>query len=734
MNQTETLDEVRSGHSNDRGNTMKAVTVTRIAAPACLALLLHATTTNAAETHITPGSVESTVQVLDAPAAGDEHRLWNQGNLEDLAGNGSGLIVQGSGAGRVIVDNEAVIRGMVDFSAVSGGLTFNNEAGASWTVYAPASGLQMTFGGSGDDWLNNAQGGTVSISHEYFSEPMAIDFGAGEDGIDNAGAMSIDAHLRGLETIRNSGSLWLESAEGIQEIDNDGTVNIGGYIVVTDGGHIRNTGTLALRGYDISTGVAATIDASGLARFENAGVVSLLSSIPVYTNRLIIDGAEFVGLAGSRFDLEAVFADTAQGGCELAAVGSADCVSIRGGSTSGQTSIYVRSDLGRKGAGFLREGLVVVDVRGGESAAGHFVLDPSSPGFEADAPFGGGIRADEMFTFHLMFDEATTTHRLMGIPDTLTQVLGVMPTVAQNLWRTAEQSSVARLTELRDRQPGGGLWFRAGRADTDGKASVGYSLLGNHSAMQVRHEQEDSAYVMGYDLVGDEADTRYGIGVSLGKVGSDFRVRGTRTGAEIEALAFSLYGSYQRGAVFIDLSGSGYWGDMTGRVELSQNDYAVRANVDAIGGRAEAGYRLSVGERLVIEPLLSVVYTRSAVGTVQHLSGNANNAVAFESAASLRGGIGARAAMGLELLGLDVRLSLTARGWEEFKGEVDAYVRTIRDPFPFSSTMDGRYTEVDAAIGLGSANGMFSGQLALGNRSGEGQNGTTASMSVRYHW
>ena len=707
------------------------------AAPAWIAplLLMPASSLFAAETvtHIPPDTTVTELQVLLAPAADDVHRLWNQGTLQDAGGWGSAVVVQGSGEGATVIDNESVIRGRLDFSGLNGGATFNNAAGASWEAYAETSGVQMIWS-AGNDVLNNAEGGLVNVWHEYFSQPMTFDFGAGQDAVANSGNMTLSASVKGLEILHNAGHLFLHNVEGLRELVNSGNIRIEDYLSFEDASTIENSGNLDINGYNIQTGIAAYVDAPGLARFENSGVVNLVTGIPVFTNRLIIDGADFVGLPGSRLDLEVYFADVGQAGCELASTGAADCVSIRGGTTSGVTSIRVDVLTADKGAAFLNDGYVLVDVRGGQSEAGHFVLDPGSDGYEADAPLGGGVRADEMFTYHLLYDAATQTHRLMGLPDLQTQVLGVVPTIAQSLWRTAESSAVARQSELRTRKSGGGMWFKAADSQSDREANVKSSLIGNPIDVAVSHEQEDKAYSFGIDMTGGEEATRYSLGISFGDVSSEFTLNDLGTQGEIEAISFAVYGSYQRGAFFFDLSGSGYSGELEGTLALQANDYTAYTTVDAVGGRAETGYRLSFGKSFAIEPLLSVVYVRSGIGAVQHLSGNKNNGLLFDTASSLRGGAGAKAELDLALASLRLSFSLAARAWEEFKGESKALVRTIRDPFPFASTFDGSFTEVDAAIGIDSASGMLSGYVAFGSRFGDDYDSTMASLGVRYNW
>jgi hypothetical protein len=688
-------------------------------------------------THITPGTEETAVQLLDAPAADDTHRLWNEGTLGQIDDTGyfpvAGIIITGAGEGRVEIDNEGILIGDIDLSGIQGGVTFDNRG--QWLVGgydAPMPRIKLS---AGDDLIYNGEGASIEHRVDY-SAPSYFDFGAGTDVFENAGTVQLNGgmgmYMSGLEVIRNSGSMMLGGVSGLQEIVNSGTLSFSMHAEFEPGGRIENAGTLTVNEVVVSGSRESYVDGNGLVSFENSGTIDMISGLPRFANRVVIDGADFIATGNSVLRVDAHFADAAQSECTLSIVGSADCLSIRGGSTSGVTLVHVQGTLGVKGAAFLKEGLVIVDVRDGETEAGHFVLDPNSPGYEADAPLGGGIRGDEMFTFHLLFDEATRTQRLLGVPDMKVQGLGVAPIIAQNLWRTAERTSVARQAELRSRQDGGGLWFKKAQADISHTSHIGFSLMDLGVETAVKYEQEDDVFALGIDTTGGDGTSRYSVGVSVGEVGSEFKVDGTH--AEIEAMSFAAYGGYQRGAFFVNLSGGGYAGDLDGVLALSQNDYAIGATVDAVGGRVEGGYRLQVNEVFALEPLLSVVYTRTSVGAVQHLPGNKNNGLRFDSASSLLTGAGARAELDMALTSMRLSLSLAARAWEELEGETSLALRTIRDPFSYSGGIDGSFTEIDASVGLGTLGGAFSGYLSFGGRFGDEYDSTTASLGLRYNW
>lgn len=664
-------------------------------------------------THIPADTTVDTLQVLSAPGTADLHRLLNEGQLTAPASSGE-LMIEGSGAGRIVVDNLGSIGGLVDFSAVTGEVEFNIQEGGTWFATPPgffvSNSLLVSRFGSGDDVIDNQ--GQVSLHG-------GIDFGAGLDVLDNRGSFSVSR-------------TW-----GLEELNNSGDFNLTGDSQDADLRRVVNTGTFTIS-WEASSSTgdrAASLHAPNLERFENSGVINMVGQggIVEYSNRLLLPGAEFVATGDSQLRVNAFFGDVPQNACVDTDVGQADCLSLAGGSVSGVTRIWVKGYVPDKGVAFHSQGLVIVDMNGGQTDGTHFILDETSPGYEPDAPFGGGIRADEMFTMHLLYDASTQSYRLMGVPDRRVELLGALPLAAHNLWRTAESTSLARQLELRSNRAGGGLWLKAAESETEHDTAFGFSLLGNHDELAFGYDQKDRAVSLGVDGTSEGEDWRYNMGISLGQVTSRLSIDNRGATADVDAISVALYGSYQRGRWFLDFSGSGYSGDLSGNLVLSQSSYPILASVTAVGGRTEAGYRLALGQSLAIEPLLSLVYVRSGIGDVQHLPGNRNNGVVFGSTESLRAGAGARLDFERHLQSsLRFTASLAARAWEELKGDVDAAVRTIRDPFPFAGGLDGRFTEVDAAVGLGSGAGML--YLSYTGQFGDDYDRKTALAGFRYSW
>jgi outer membrane autotransporter protein len=549
---------------------------------------------------------------------------------------------------------------------------------------------------------------------------VGLDFGVGENVLENAGTITGGGVFVGLETITNSGSMNLYAAPDLRTLN--------------------NSGTLGLLNELLSTPQLETFNNSGVMVFSgNESTTPNRNDFGLATGRWLMPGADFIASEGSRVIMHAFLDAGFQDVCETVGPSGrsqADCINLSGGSTSGVTQITLTGYLPADGGAYAEKGVALIDVSGGVSHDSDFVLDPASPNFDPDALFGGGIRASELFTYHLFYDASTQVHRLVGIPDPAFMTLGVLTSAAQSLWRTGDEAGSARQSELRfaKSDAAGGLWFKAadGRGKHDAQTRV--ELFGRSEAVQARYEQRDRAYTFGADIVGTEGDSGYSLGISVGDISSTVDFDASPTRAELSGVAVNVYGSYRKGPFFLDLSGGGYSGDLEGRFSVGSSDTALETSVSAFGARTEAGWRLSLGKALSLEPLASVVYVRSGLSDIQHLPGSNKNALQFDPGNSLRGGLGARATVDSVLAGVRLGLSLAGRVWWEFEGEANAYVRTGVDALPFSSTFDGTFSEASAALDISSAGGAVSGYLSFGGRFGDDYDNTTASLGIRYNW
>src|SRR5690606_29964833 len=112
---------------------------------------------------------------------------------------------------------------------------------------------------------------------------------------------------------------------------------------------------------------------------------------------------------------------------------------FRGGSTAGSTQIIVRDALPGDQGAYNLDGIVIVDVSGGQSAAEHFTLSPASDSYRETAG-GRGVIDKGLFVFPLVYDADTQQHKLVGIPGASALQLPLLTHAAQSLARQVTAS------------------------------------------------------------------------------------------------------------------------------------------------------------------------------------------------------------------------------------------------------------------------------------------------------
>jgi outer membrane autotransporter protein len=662
-------------------NHAAARRLTLLAGAALLALAPAAAFAADTVTTVNPGQTTTTNQTINAPAAGDTHTVENNGTMR-----GSStllfttIVMTGTGAGQVVINNNGRIAGRLNFSGLSGGVTFNNNTGANATTEGwHTSGI--TDFGAGDDAINNTANGVIASANAE----VTFNFGAGEDRFDNAGVLVVGRQS-------GAGALTLNNLE---TFENSGLIVLG-------------------------------------AAFSTAGAAYPPASDGQANDRLIAAGADFVGSGDSRIALDALLGDVSQMGCIAAGNIVADCVNLQGGSTSGETLLTVNGIDAATGPATSLVEIALIDVAGGTSHAGDFVLDPNSPGYVADGPFGGGVRVGAA-TYSLLYDPNTQAHRMVRLPDESLLALSVLPAAAQNLWSTVDDTSRARQAELRRARDGaaGGVWGRTTGGSSERDATTTVTLYGQSAALAPKgYEQSDAALVFGGDIAGGDADSGYAVGLSAGYVQSSIELDDAPS-LDLTGFTFGLYASYRLGEVFIDASGGGYVGNLEGDVAMLPDP--IDSDVTAIGGRADAGWRLPLGGGFSVAPLASVVYVSSSLSDIK-LPGDKLNAIDFGNGKSLRGGLGGEAAFEADLGGVMLDLSLTGRAWQEFEGETVSQVQGRGSSLDLTDAFSGTFGEIAASADISGFDGALSGFVGVVGRFGDDYSSASAQFGVRFNW
>lgn len=684
--------------------------------------------------------VSSGLPLTCTPAAGDTDVVDIDSPLLGLLpfnATGSEVsVIVGNGDGHIEVHNYAGIQGGFDFSALGGHATVYN--------YAPDATQPDTFGlsmigdaivfGGGDDVLHNMAGAQIisGAPDGYIGRDgvlpnalvrSSIDFGDGEDRWINEGALVVGVTTVE-ETFRNWPRAFQMDVLNLEHFDNSGRIILGGVLAADTRLAIVDRDQVCTSGPCMAT------------HGRTDGEFSTVLAMP---------GTHYTGLAGSQLIIDAVFGlGHAQRNCVDRAdqagrfrLPGADCLDLSGGSTDGVTEVVVSERFAQDAGAYNPEGMVVVDVSGGSSAAGHFVLSAESDRYNAAI---GGIDKG-MFYFPLVYDAERQQHKLVGLPSHRAYQMPLLIQSAQAINRSFASGWQDRQSERRGSEAGGdnAVWGRITQANVsrDVRQSVGPRPFAND------FDLDTTAVQLGVDwLRGRADDSAWTLGAMFGYANAraDFELSGSR--ADFDGVMLGAYASYEQGAFYWDALLSGSW------LQIDYDDATLSDPTDPfavlkvqgsnLGVEAEAGYRIT-REALQIEPLLAVSWVRTDFDEMTVFSGNpssrpGNTVFGGHAPSSLRAALGARASMSQALGDLQLSYRFTARVWNELQGDTKVLLRsqgpdvTVRDDF------DGTLTEINLGVGLENASRSLSGSLQLNAGFGDGYDSLGVSAGFRYQW
>jgi hypothetical protein len=632
-------------------------------------------------------NVGNNTEVTVLSLSPSDEAMVNVRNSGHIGSGDTGLWAQGSGSGDITVVSDGRIRGRVDFAAATGAITIvtnsdrplGNPANGGWW-FAGASVL-----GSGDDLITNGPRG-VMASGSLSSSSASIDFGAGDNRFINNGRLIIGRTNSG----SNAGLLTLSN---LTTFENNGLILMGAV-------------------YGGSLDFAKTSDlAPG--------------------NRLVAEGVNFVAGAGSRVLLDAALADTPQPDCSVAL--AADCLDFSGGATSGTTVLTLFDARPAVSSAAFNEGMVLIE---GASAAEHFVLDPNSSGYVANTSTGPAIQKG-LVTYRFTYDETAKQHKLTGVLADEGAQGGTFMASAQEIWRTTTDTWFDRQAALRARpdQAGSesGLWSTVNLSTGERDFVAANVIGGNSYDYNLRQDQQITHLAFGGDFVNDGG---LSFGGMAGYVYSTIDYDATKLQSEIGGFQAGLYGSYLSGPLSVDaLVNYNLARQSLDAKNLGLGpDTRVRTEFTSIGGRVDAGYRLSFGEAFYLQPLLGAAYVTTTIDDLELPS----NGGSFEfDGTSLRAGVGLRMGLVLPTGGLKTSFDLTGRWWNEMDGENETVV-TIPNgntEVPLTDEFDGGFSEVAAGIQLAGPDSVgFSGFINVKSKFASEYRTLGASAGFRYQW
>jgi len=652
-----------------------------------------------------------------------------------LTSGANAIQTNGLNGGVITVNAGGVVRGLgtsvasavVDVTTPVGQTTTINNNGAIRSTNA------TVLGAAGDLAIRGA-GGNVIVNNAGRIDGR-MDFtalGVGSSAaVNNSGAAGW--HTAGLTTFSAGNDLLSNTAAGLIATNGATTFDFGADTGVAPRDVLTNAGRIVVG----ETAGASTFTITGLERFNNSGLILLGSTTGTTSDgeindRLVISGTgggtTFVGSTGSVIALDAFLGSTGQTTCLATVV--ADCVSLPGGSVSGNTLLRVHNTSTQPGA-YNPTGIVLVDATGGSIASGAFSLDPTSPGYALRN--GKGAIDTGLFFYHLD-PVGTTKVALFSTPDSeVFEFVGVGQ-AATNAWYTANGVWFDRQADLRDGleaggQSGAGVWMKIVGSQGERELSQTYAGPGGPFVFDTGYDTNTVALIGGADLVRGGGETSAWVfGVSGGYIDADVRFSSSQTLASMEGGVLGAYATYVSGGLFVDATVTGLNLDLA--YSIPSMSTQADGKVKAIGAQIEGGYRLPIGERSFIEPLFGVAYVQTSIDDLTVPGG----VVSFDDATSLRANIGARIGHTTEYDTFKVKLTAVARAWDEFDGDGQTTLVNGGPDILVSDQFDGVFGEVGAGLDVFGKDERVSAFVNVNYRWNQDWTDTAVSLGARYRW
>jgi putative surface-exposed virulence protein len=557
---------------------------------------------------------------------------------------------------------------------------------------------QLSTGAS----INFADGNDTFTLARLFAGAGSIDFGAGADVLTASSLFATEGTTldfgAGADTFNLSGLL---SADNLT-IDGLETFNHSGLVVM-------------------GLGIVTASTGGGKVWTQTDGASN---------DVLRLNGVAWTGSGSARVFADALLGETTQLGCATL-TGAADCLDLRGGTTAGSTAIRINysGDDATLGA-YNPVGATVVDVNGGASAAGHFVLDPASSAYVADPVLGGSLERPGLFRYILEYDPDTQRHLLVGLPKSEVMEYAILSGAAHSIWHMTANTVTGRQTDLREGAAGGAVWLRTAGEYTRRDVVTTFRGLSQDYAVDNGYKLYAGTILGGLDLLtGSSGEFDYVAGAQIGYVGSSFDLNESDSSGRFSGATGGAYASLWSDWFFLDgaLNLNGLTLDYE---SLALNGVKTTTFLNSIGASAQAGARTMLTENTFAEPLAAVSWVRTSFEEISLNGGE----VEPGDAESLRGGLGMR--LGATLPGESVSASYFVKGmaWNEFEGESSGVVHNPGVDLPFADEFTGAFGEAELGINVYSADNTLSGFLTSGVKWKDGYSAVNLSLGVRMAW
>ncbi|HYG28305.1 MAG TPA: autotransporter outer membrane beta-barrel domain-containing protein [Caulobacteraceae bacterium] len=605
------------------------------------------------------------------------------------------LVIEADGPSTLTIQNDDALRGALDLSGLSGGATLNISATGTWGTVGDSE-----FS-AGADTVSIAAGGAMMTSPGRFVSVVP------PGGI----ATTID-FLGGADVFNNAGTIFLGESWSV-----------------------GRSGNTSVPKESITTFL-------NLDAFNNSGLIMFGREDFIQTNSdfmaddtLAMPGVTFTGMEGSTLLMDVTMSIGGQTSC---AARVADCLDLTGGATAGVTSIIIRDTaIGDRGD---TNPVMLIDVSGGTSAQGHFVIDPASDNYDPRGVINKGL-----LIFPLLYDEATGHHALVGLPSNNALQLAAMVQSARHVWQSATGSWFDRQGDLRyglgGPDAGGGGWVRFTHDTAERDLMQSSQAGGNTFTYDNSFSQDGYAATVGVDLIAASAeDQGLVVGVMAGYTHSEIEYEQSPNHSQLDGFVGGVYGSYLAGPMFVDAIFSGAGLVMHNDIpalNLFPAGTLIETDVSVIGARVEAGWRIDLSEAFFVEPTAGLSYSRAKFEDVNARSADvarAGNTLTYDDATSLRAGIGGRVGLDVDHGAVQAQYSLRARAWNEFDGEAGATLQSSGPSVQLADEFAGASTEVALGVALFSPDRALSAFADISAGRADNFSNTAATTGFRFRW
>jgi hypothetical protein len=636
-----------------------------------------------------------------------------------VTGRLRGIEAQSSGTGALNITANGAVG--VNTTAGVGVAAIDARTGTGALNINIATGSGAVNGGTGAAILTNA-GGNETITVAAGRTVSTTGASAGTLNLTSVGSTTVNNS--GGISAANASSVAILASAGSFSLTNSGTLSGRLSLGVTGATTVTNSGTWTTNGANAFGAGASTLTNSGtltvsgassftgLETFNNSGILSLGA------NTLTAAGSAFAATGSSQLQITAALDPVGTTACGATGIG---CLDLTGGTTSGVTTVAVTLADPAAADVFNPNPIVLVDVAGGTSHDGDFVLASTSTGYADDADLGGVVGGPGLFAYALRYDAENQQHVLVSAPRRAAFEFAPAAQQVLSTWHVTAEAVTGRQADLGEGAAGGG-WVRLIGETTERDFRESFATGGQTFGLDNSYSLETGAVIAGFDLVKADDMT---VGFHLGYVQSELAFDHSQTRDKLTGPTAGLYGTWRSGPLTID----GIFNANLLKLEHNTVDFEDSdTNVVSLGARVEAGWKVIDDEGFYVQPLVTAAYVSSQVDDVLP----AGYDITFEDVTSARAAVGVRAGGQWGMVGGWA----VARAWREFAGDSAVVINNTGTStgVRLADDLGGDFQEIGAGLTLSDASGVWQGFVSATTRFADDLDNSGVSAGVRLRW